>query len=188
MDTSHPEFSWTVSGDRANTVTVSRTVRTTPAGQFYDQDYVTSDGLGDGATRWVPTTAITSGSYWWNIGWYGNDYSSSGYTPPRAFTITASIRNLRASVLQYSLINSLTATVSWWSNTPTTKTVCQLYRGKRVVSRARGSLTAPSIAVRNTTTCNLNAREKWDGERLRLVIDVSGGGLKRSTTVRFRAK
>ena len=184
----HPTFSWTLDGHEVNVIQVSKLQRTTVDGEFYDEDHVTGDALDSSATAWQPTSAIPSGTYWWNVQWYTPDFSSTGYTAPTSFRIPPDIHGLGQRLSQSTYSPTMTVTASWWSNTPTTKATCSIYRKGRRVARTSDSSSYPTIGGTNTAYCYLRLRERWDGLRFKAVLTVSGGGIARSTSRYFTAR
>lgn len=188
--TSHPTFTWAPnSGEHAQSIEVSRTGRTTPGGEFYDEDRVTGDYFTSPyPTSWAPTSAVAAGSYWWNVAWTADDYSTSGYTAPWSFIIPARVQAVRVAVTQYSNLDDAYVKVSWWSNVSAVTGVCKVMRGRKTISRRRFSDTYLSIEGRNDASCYVRVPERLDGTRLRAVATVTGGGLARTVSRTFRAK
>lgn len=171
----HPVFTWSIAGDSANVIVMSRAARTTPEGEFYDEDRETSDAIQGAATTWSPTTAIAAGTYWWNLQWFADDYSSSGWTAPLSFTIPA---RLRAPIVRVPTRFSFAvyADTSWWSNTRAARVTAELVVGKRRASRRVVAEPSLSIAVRNSSSVRLPVPAWARGKRGVVRVTVASGG------------
>lgn len=186
VTTSHPTFRWSLNGgDTVGMLVVSKAQRTTPAGEFYDEDQEQVEFPGDTATAHASSEPIPAGTYWWNLSWMSaafNDY----YTPPEQFTIAPSFLNGRFGQFHWYQYVEDDFTVSWWSNTRTVYVKCRVYYRGRIIGRDSERITYPTIAGRNSMYCEPKVRSKYDGKRVKLAAIVSGGGGQRTFTRRVR--
>lgn len=172
----HPVFAWSLDGHEPNVIAVSRAQRTTPEGEFYDEDREGGDALRGTDTSWAPTSAIPAGRYWWNVQWFAPDYSASGWTSPSSFTIPTRLRAQRLRVpTLYSF--AIYADVSWWSNTRSSRLVAELYIGTRRAARRVEFENDQSIAARNDRSVRLGIPRWARGKRGVVRVAVTSDGL-----------
>ena len=170
---SHPLFVWTVpAGEVSRTIQIARAPQTTPSGEFYSENVVTSDFFdNETTTQWSPTSQLYAGSYWWSVGTRNDDFDYS-YSPPRAFRIpvVARITSVRLKKTTYDFFaDELEIIVRWASNTKVAVVTASITRGKRLLYRAR-------------QTEDLFREASFDWERPRLIR--TGTLLKVTVTLR----
>ncbi len=188
IPSTHPVFTWTQSGAHANTITISRSLRTTTEGAFYDEDYVTGDAITGNATSWQPTGAIPAGEYYWNVSWYADDYSTSGYTSAREFSIPAALTFLKISATRYRYLREIDFTAKFVGNTDGATARCAIRRGHKVIWKRKVRAMGVTPDAQSTARCEYTAGSKIRaGERLSLTVTVQALEASRSKRIVFRA-
>lgn len=185
-----PKFSWTVP---ANEELISISISPSPA-----VDAEGSVGTTNGAyisptdsTQLSATGSrvLAAGTYYYNAWWKTIEPYATYHTAVQSITIPPYLTAFRGSIQQYHYISAVNVQGQYVTNIKSSKILCQIYRGKRVISRDSMTRSYNNIAGLNKFYCSdLRVSERLDGAKLRLKVTFISGGKARAVAWKaFRA-
>lgn len=177
-----PVFTW---APVANEAVISITVGTSPTLQ--EDGSIASKGgtylstTSDSATSVTGSSLLPAGTYYWQTWWKTIDPYVSQRGAVNTFRVAPYIKAFQGTIQQYSYINAVNVDGQYVTNITTSKLLCQIYNGKRVISSDSSVHKYNTIGGKNRFYCSdLAVSEKLDGTRLKLKVTFISGGKARA--------
>jgi hypothetical protein len=173
------EFQWANDeADIAQRINIHTTSSTEPSGQLAAESEIYTYGFSIIEESHAPLQGFAADQYWWQIkyatdGWGAPPYS---YTTPRLVTVVPRVTTPSLNLDQYDYSSRLVIRTAWKSNTRSVRVVCRVHRNGSLVSSATVWDSSVSLFVTNRARCVLRVPERYDGDRLRVSVIVTGVG------------
>lgn len=132
---------------------------------------------------------MPAGTYYWQAWWKTIEPYSTAYSAVNKLVVAPYVKGFRGSITQYGSIPAVMVDGQYVTNIRSSKILCQIYHGKRVISKQSYTRTYNTIGGVSRFYCsNLKVSERLDGTRLRLKITfISGGKARGVSWTPFRA-
>jgi hypothetical protein len=174
----HPVLRWTLApGELTDTVEISDSPATTPAGDFLDEHRVDSDGFFNATTVWSPTWPMYAGAYWWHATGHDADYNDVR-TRVEAFHVDPLLTGQKVSVTKYRWSRQLAITAMWTTNVRSVLVTFRVSRkGHTIWKRTVGGTTfVPMDQDQAFATWTNNRHKVKRGQKVRVTTTVTYAG------------
>jgi hypothetical protein len=185
---SHPVFSWTLpANEQSDALYIADKPDTTPEGKFYDENVVDAGVFFNNERRWLPTSPLYAGAYWWLVWSHDPNTFQNYYSAPAAFTIPASLAVLHPKTHRYLSLHWLDINARWTANIhEVTVKVRLLHRSRIVWGRAEGETNLIGTPGSTSFTWYRPRRIKR-GTRLTLRVSLLASGARKTRAFVVRA-
>lgn len=180
--TKPPTFTWT---SPPNEALISITVGTDPTIQedglikSTNGTYLSPDA--DTATSVTGRRVLAAGTYYWQTWWKTLTPYSNAKGAVNKLTIPPYVKAFKGTIQQYGSIPAVSVNGQYVTNIASNKVLCQIYRGKTVISKQTHVRRYNTIAGKNRFYCSdLKVSERLDGVKLRLKVSFISGGKPRA--------
>lgn len=176
--TAPPAFTWV---NPANEAMISVAVSTRPDLRADGSLASTTGGAylsaaNDAATSATGTRVLAAGTYYWQTWWKTLSPYKSQYGAVNTFAIPGYVKSMRGTIQQYRSIPAVNVSGQYVTNFAANKVLCQIYRGKKVISKEVETRSFNTIAGVNKFYCSdLKVSERLDGVKLRLKVTFLTG-------------
>jgi hypothetical protein len=177
--TSHPVFHWTLTpGEQTDTIKISDSPATTPAGDFLAEHLVDMDIFFDGTTAWSPTSPLAAGTDWWNVTGHDADYHDVR-TLPEAFHVAPVIAGQKLSLTTFGRYSrDMMMAAVWRTNARNVLVTFKVTRKGRTIWRrsVHGGTSGSMTDDAGSATWTNNRRKAKRGQKVRVTMTISYGG------------
>jgi hypothetical protein len=160
--TSHPVFHWTLTpGEQTDTIKISDSPATTPAGDFLAEHLVDMDIFFDGTTAWSPTSPLAAGTYWWK------------------FHVAPVIAGQKLSLTTFGRYSrDMMMAAVWRTNARNVLVTFKVTRKGRTIWRrsVHGGTSGSMTDDAGSATWTNNRRKAKRGQKVRVTMTISYGG------------
>ena len=177
-----PKFTFTLPPNEA---VIAITVGTSPtldaSGAISSKGGTYLSTKADTDTSVTGNRVLAAGTYYWQNWWKTLSPYKSQYGAVNTFTIAPYIKAFRGTIQQYNYITAVNVSGQYVTNINSSKILCQIYSGKKVISSDTHIRKYNSIAAKNNFYCSdLKVSERLDGAKLKLKVTFISGGKARA--------
>ncbi|MBC7460670.1 MAG: hypothetical protein H7287_04845 [Thermoleophilia bacterium] len=178
-----PKFNFTLPPNEA---VISITVGTSPvldtSGKISSQGgtYLSTDA--DTDTSVTGSNVLAAGTYYWQSWWktLPPNYASH-FGAVNTFTIAPYVKAFSGTIQQYNYITAVNVDGQYVTNINSSKILCQVFSGRKVISSDSYVRKYNTIAGKNRFYCSgLKVSERLDGAKLKLKVTFISGGKARA--------
>lgn len=176
-----PKFTWTnPANEQLTAITISPSPALDASGSLSVKGgsflYPPAGALTDTGSRVLP-----AGTYYWQSQWKTIEPYANHYGAVNSFTIAPYITAFRGTIQQYNYITAVNVDGQYVTNINSSKILCQIYSGRKVISSDSYVRKYNSIAAKNNFYCSdLKVSERLDGAKLKLKVTFISGGKARA--------